>query len=102
MTGRGHPRVLTLTPAQPGDAPQAADLLAGRRRGTVRAVIADKGYDSDAIVALVRRLPALGPLRGRSPLIRRHSAPLIVCRAIASPSEQLEERNDTTDSVHTT
>jgi transposase len=50
--------VLKLTPGQAGDAPQAADLLAGRRRGTVRAVIADRGYDSDAIVGLVRRLRA--------------------------------------------
>jgi transposase len=58
VTGRGHPRVLKLTPGQAGDAPQAADLLAGRRRGTVRAVIADRGYDSDAIVGLVRRLRA--------------------------------------------
>ena len=58
VTGRGHPRVLKLTPGQTGDAPQAMDLLAGHRRGTVKVVIADKGYDSDAIVAQVRRLRA--------------------------------------------
>ena len=58
MTGRGHPRVLKLTPGQAADAPQARDLLAGQRRGTVKVVIADKGYDSDDIVATVRRLRA--------------------------------------------
>ena len=58
MTGRGHPVVLKLTPGQAGDAPQAAELLAGAKRGQVRVVVADKGYDSDAIVALVRRLRA--------------------------------------------
>jgi transposase len=49
---------IALTPGQAGDAPHAAALLAGHRRGAVRAVIADKGYDSDAIVRLVRRLRA--------------------------------------------
>jgi putative transposase len=58
VTGRGHPVALKLTPGQAGDAPHAADLLAGARRGAVRAVIADKGYDSDANVARVRRLRA--------------------------------------------
>lgn len=58
LTGRGHPRVLKLTAGQRGDAPHAADLLAGLKRGQVRAVIADRGYDSDAIVAHVRRLRA--------------------------------------------
>lgn len=58
MTGRGHPRILKLTPGQAGDAPQAADLLAGAKRGAVKVVIGDRGYDSDAIVAAVRRLRA--------------------------------------------
>ena len=58
MNGRGHPVALTLTPGQAGDAPQAPRLLAGRRRGEVRMVIADRGYDTDAILALVRRLRA--------------------------------------------
>ena len=58
VTGRGHPVVIKLTPGQAGDAPHAADLLAGRRRGEVKVVIADKGYDSDANVARVRRLRA--------------------------------------------
>ncbi len=50
--------MLKLTPGQAGDAPHAADLLAGQTRGRVRAVVGDKGYDSDANVALVRRLRA--------------------------------------------
>lgn len=58
VNGRGHPVALTLTPGQAGDAPQAPRLLAGRRRGEVRMVIADRGYDTDAILALVRRLRA--------------------------------------------
>ena len=58
MTGKGHPVVVKLTPGQAGDAPHAADLLAGRKRGQVKAVIGDKGYDSDAIVAKVRGLRA--------------------------------------------
>jgi transposase len=58
VTGKGHPVVLKLTPGQAGDAPHAADLLAGQRRGRVKAVVADRGYDSDANVRLVRRLRA--------------------------------------------
>ncbi len=58
MNAKGHPVALTLTPGQAGDAPQAAAQLAGRRRGEVKAVVGDRGYDSDANVALVRRLRA--------------------------------------------
>jgi transposase len=58
VTGKGHPVVLKLTPGQAGDAPHAADLLAGQTRGRVKAVVGDRGYDSDANVALVRRLRA--------------------------------------------
>lgn len=58
LSGRGHPRVLKLTPGQAGDAPHAPDLLAGLKRGQVKAVVGDRGYDSDANVALVRRLRA--------------------------------------------
>ena len=42
--------MLKLTPGQAADAPQARDLLAGQRRGTVKVVIADKGYDKQALV----------------------------------------------------
>ena len=58
VTAGGHPVVVKLTPGQAGDAPHAADLLAGQRRGAVKAVLGDKGYDSDANVRLVRRLRA--------------------------------------------
>lgn len=69
MTGKGHPWVLKLTPGEAGDAPHAADLLAGARRGRVRVVVGDRGYDSDDIVALVRRLRArvvIPPLKCRT------------------------------------
>lgn len=69
VSGRGHPAVLKLTPGQSGDAPQTPDLLAGRRRGEVHAVLGDKGYDSDAIVRSIRRLRArvvIPPLRSRT------------------------------------
>ena len=69
VNGKGHPGVLKLTPGQAGDAPHAADLLAGRTRGEVEAVVGDRGYDSDANVRLVRRLRArvvIPPLKCRT------------------------------------
>jgi transposase len=50
--------VVKLTPGQAGDAPHAPDLLAGVKRGQVRAVIGDRGYDSAAIARRVRGLRA--------------------------------------------
>ena len=50
--------MLKLTAGQAADAPHALDLLAGQKRGTVKVVIGDKGYDSDAIAAKVRSLRA--------------------------------------------
>ena len=58
MTGKGHPAVIKLTPGQSGDAPHAPDLLAGAKRGRVKVVIADRGYDGAAIAGRVRRLRA--------------------------------------------
>jgi transposase len=58
--------VIKLTPGQAGDAPHAADRLAGATRGRVRAVVADTASGPDAIVARVRRrrarvvVPSLG------------------------------------------
>lgn len=43
---------IVLTPGQAGDAPQAADLLAGLHP---KHVIADAAYDSDAIRQQIRR-----------------------------------------------
>ncbi|WP_390635869.1 IS5 family transposase [Limnoglobus roseus] len=60
VTGRGHPVALLLTPGQAGDGPRAAALLAGHRP---RVVIADRGYDSDALRRLVRRLRAKAVIR---------------------------------------
>jgi transposase len=60
---------IQLTPGQAGDAPRAAALLAGWRRGQARAVVADRGYDSDAIVRRVRSLRArvvIPPLKCRT------------------------------------
>ena len=59
---------LKLTAGQCGDAPHAADLLAGHRP---RVVIADRGYDSDAIVGRVREMGAeavIPPLKCRTVL----------------------------------
>ena len=47
-----------LTAGQRGDAPVADALLQGVPRGAVGHVIADAGYDSDAIRRRVRRLKA--------------------------------------------
>ena len=47
---------LVVTPGQWGDAPQAKALLAGHKRGEVGCVIADTGYDSDAIRGRVRSM----------------------------------------------
>jgi transposase len=66
---RPHPLVIRLTPGQAGDAPQAPALLAGLRRGRVKAVVADRGYDSDAIIRRVRGLRArvvIPPVRRRT------------------------------------
>ena len=58
MDRRGRLTKLLLTAGQRGDAPQADALLAGLPRGAVGHVIADAGYDSDAIRRRVRRLKA--------------------------------------------
>jgi putative transposase len=50
VTPLGHPVELHLTAAQESDIGQAGALLAGHRPA---AVIADKGYDSKALVAEV-------------------------------------------------
>jgi transposase len=51
----GHPVELRLSAGQEQDLTYAESLLADHRPG---AVIADKGYDSDAFVAAVRRRKA--------------------------------------------
>ena len=78
MTGKGHPVVLKLTPGQADDAPHAADLLAPARRGRTKAVVGDRGYDSDAILAAVKRLKArvVIPADGGRLKARRYSKAL--------------------------
>ena len=48
----GNPLSLTLTPGQAGDLPQAQPLLVPLVDGRtdVRAILADKGYDADALL----------------------------------------------------
>ena len=50
INGLGLPTRLTLTPGQAADAPQAEALIAGR---SPEVVIADKGYDSRAVVEVI-------------------------------------------------
>lgn len=85
MNGRGHPVALTLTPGQAGDAPQVPRLLAGRRRGDVEAVIADRAYDTNAVLALVRRLRARAviPPNPQRKHKRRYSRKLYKLRNVA-------------------
>ena len=66
MNPLGHPVVLALTGANESDIAHAESLLV--ERGP-EAVIADKGYDSDAFVAQVRRTGAeavIPPRRNRT------------------------------------
>ena len=55
---KAHPVVLKLTPGQSHDAPHAPELLAPARRGRTKAVVGDRAYDTNAILASVRRLKA--------------------------------------------
>jgi transposase len=50
VSGLGLPVELKLTPGQRADVTQGQDLLTGYQP---RAVIADKGYDSDALVEFI-------------------------------------------------
>ena len=78
MTRKGHPAVIKLTPGQAGDAPHAPDLLAPARRGRVEVVIGDRGYDSAAVAARIRRLRArvVIPSQKNRAKRRRYSKPL--------------------------
>lgn len=51
----GRPVRLIVTAGQAGDAPQAAALMAGLRP---RAVVADRAYDADGVLAAVAALGA--------------------------------------------
>jgi transposase len=59
VTGLGLPAVLKLTAGQEADVSSAKDLLGGVPAGAqVKAVIADKGYDSKAVVEAVQGMGA--------------------------------------------
>lgn len=58
MDRRGRLQRLLVTAGQCGDAPQAEELLSGFEKGTVGHVLADAGYDSDAIRQQTKRMKA--------------------------------------------
>lgn len=65
MTPLGHPVVLELTGSEGADSPRLPGLIAGIPTG---AVLADRGYDSDANRAAVRAAgaePRIPPRRNR-------------------------------------
>jgi len=65
----GHPMALKLTGAEAGDSPHLPSLIAGVK---TRAVLADKGYDSDANRAAIRAAgaePCIPPRSNRKAVI---------------------------------
>ena len=65
----GHPVVLKLTGAEAADSPHLPELIAGI---ATDAVLADKGYDSDANRAAIRACgaePCIPPRRNRTTAI---------------------------------
>ena len=66
MNPLGHPVVLTVTGAEAADSPRLPGLIAGLEAD---AVLADKGYDSDANRAAIRAAgaePCIPPRRNRT------------------------------------
>ena len=64
MTPLGHPVALGLTGSQASDGPRLPGLIAG-----AEAVLADKGYDSDANRAAIRAagaVPCIPPRKNRT------------------------------------
>ena len=69
VTPLGHPVALKLTGAEAADSPHRPDLIAGVETD---AVLADKGYDSDADRAAIRRrgaTPCIPPRKNRTAAI---------------------------------
>ena len=66
----GNPLAFRLTAGQQGDAPQAPPLLGHRR---AQAVIADKAYDADAILAAVAAGGALAVIPPRATRIHQRA-----------------------------
>ncbi len=74
MTPLGHPVVLELTGSEAADGPRLPGLIAGL---TTDAVLADRGYDSDANRAAIRAQgagPCIPPRKNRKspPAYDRH------------------------------
>ena len=66
VTPLGHPAALALTGSQASDSPRLPGLIAGV---VTAAVLADKGYDSDANLAAVRAAgaePCIPPRKNRT------------------------------------
>ena len=64
---RGRPARVRLTPGNEADVTQAETLLADLRP---KAVIADKAYDSDALISFIRRRKARAVIPPRSNRVR--------------------------------
>ena len=71
VDANGQPIRFILTGGQAGDAPQGIPLLRGIKAGYV---IADKGYDSDAILSFVRAQGTIAviPPKSNRRVIRTH------------------------------
>jgi transposase len=61
--GLGEPLAFRLTAGQAAEYPEALPLLQGR---SAEAVLADKGYDSDTIVAAIHDMGAIAVIPSRS------------------------------------
>lgn len=74
----GNPLAFTLTPGQAGDCPQAVPLLEQVNAEEVEAVLGDRGYDSDALVAHIALMEAQAviPSRKNRKVPREHDAEL--------------------------
>jgi len=70
--GLGEPIAFRLTGGQAGEFAEAAPLLAGRQ---AEAVMADRGYDSNAIVAAIEAIGAVAVI------------PSKVCRKVRRPHD---------------
>ena len=67
--GLGNPLRFTLTAGQAGDAPEAIPLLDTLSMSAVAAVLADRAYDSDAILAWIAEqgaMPVIPPHPSRA------------------------------------
>jgi putative transposase len=83
VNGLGLPVALRLTPGQQADVTQAAALLAGYQP---EAVLADKGYDSDALVQAIEATGAAAVI----PPKRNRKEPRAYDRVVYKERNQVE------------